>query len=138
MEWYFLEVLPIFVLASVLIWVGQLTGAFAAVIAALQPAMALLGLPEEAAVVFLFGFFRRDYGAAGLYDLAQSGAIGGFQLVVAAVTLTLFVPCVAQFAVMIKERGLRTALAIVAFIFPFAFFVGYGLKTLLIALGVVL
>jgi ferrous iron transport protein B len=29
-------------------------------------------LPAEAAVAFLFGFFRRDYGAAGLYDLQKS------------------------------------------------------------------
>lgn len=29
MHWYFLEVLPLFVLASVLIWIGRLTGFFA-------------------------------------------------------------------------------------------------------------
>ncbi len=138
MEWYFLEVLPIFVVASVLIWLGQLTGVFDVIIAAMQPAMAALGLPQEAAVVFLFGFFRRDYGAAGLYDLADQGVITGVQVVVAAVTLTLFVPCVAQFSVMIKERGLRTALAIFAFIVPFAVAVGVGLNTLLTALGVTL
>ena len=34
------------------------------------------------------------------------------QLTVAAVTLTLFVPCIAQLVIMIKERGLGTALAI--------------------------
>ncbi len=138
MEWYFLEVLPIFVFASVLIWLGQLTGLFDLFIAAVQPAMLALGLPQEAAVVFLFGFFRRDYGAAGLYDLADKGLLTGVQVVVAAVTLTLFVPCVAQFSVMIKERGLRTALAIFAFIVPFAFAVGVGLNALLTALGVTL
>lgn len=138
MEWYFFEVLPVFIAASVLIWIGRLTGAFDAVVGWLQPLMLALGLPEEAAVVFLFGFFRRDYGAAGLYDLAQQGVIGGAGLVVAAVTLTLFVPCVAQFSVMVKERGARTALAIVAFVFPFAFAVGYGLRLVLEALGVVL
>ncbi|MHB1133074.1 MAG: nucleoside recognition domain-containing protein [Chloroflexota bacterium] len=138
MEWYFFEVFPIFVGASVLIWLGQLTGLFDKVVGALQPAMQALGLPSEAAVVFLFGFFRRDYGAAGLYDLAQDGLLGGTQLVVAAVTLTLFLPCVAQFSVMIKERGLRAALAIAAFIFPFAFAVGVALNTALVALGVTL
>jgi ferrous iron transport protein B len=40
------------------------------------------------------------------------------------VTITLFVPCVAQFFVMLKERGTKATLWIVAFIFPFAFLVG--------------
>jgi len=62
----------------------------------------------------------------------------GVQLVVTAVTLTLFVPCIAQFAIMIKERGWKTALAIAGFIFPFAFLCGIVLNLLLTALGVVL
>ena len=104
MQWYFLEIIPFFILASVLIWVGKITGLFDAIINAAAPLMYALGLPSEAAEIFLFGFFRRDYGAAGLYDLQNSGALNGVQLVVSAVTLTLFVPCIAQFAIMIKER----------------------------------
>ncbi len=46
-----------------------------------------IGLPPIAADVFLFGFFRRDYGAAGLYGMYDSGLLTGLQLVVAAVTL---------------------------------------------------
>jgi ferrous iron transport protein B len=136
MEWYFLEVFPVFVIASVLIWLGELTGLFDLLVGALQPLMQLLGLPSQAAVVFLFGFFRRDYGAAGLYELAQNGVLNGVQLVVSAVTLTLFLPCIAQFSVMAKERGLKTALAIAAFIFPFSFAVGFALRTALTLLGV--
>ena len=101
-----------------------------------KPLVKLMGLPPEAAVVFLFGFFRRDYGAAGLYDL--SAQLTGNQMVVAAAALTLFLPCVAQFLMMKKERGLGTALAISAFIFPFAFFMGAVLYHLLSALGVTL
>jgi ferrous iron transport protein B len=97
--------------------------------------MHALGLPPQAAEVFLFGFFRRDYGAAGLYDLQKSGALSGVQLVVTAVTLTLFVPCIAQFAIMLKERGWRTALAIAGFIFPFAFLCGIILNLVLTTLG---
>lgn len=77
-------------------------------------------------------------GAAGLYDLNTAGVLGGTSLVVAAVTLTLFVPCVAQFSVMLKERGVKTALAIVLFIFPFAFVVGYLLHLILSGLEVTL
>jgi ferrous iron transport protein B len=125
MQWYFLEVLPLFLLASVVLWAGQLTGAFTVAVDLLKPVVGALGLPDETARVFLFGFFRRDYGAAGLFDLQQQGVIGAAQLAVAGVTLTLFVPCVAQFLMMIRERGWRTAVGMLAFITPFAFGVGY-------------
>jgi ferrous iron transport protein B len=131
MHWYFLEVLPLFLVASVLLWIGELTGAFGVVVAALEPVVRALGLPVEAAPIFLFGFFRRDYGAAGLFDLNQTGALDVVQLTVAAVTLTLFVPCVAQFLMMIRERGWKTALAILLFITPFAFGAGFLLNLLL-------
>jgi len=132
MEWYFREVFPLFILASVLIWLGQLTGLFDLLVSALTPLVRWMGLPDETAVAFLFGFFRRDYGAAGLYDLR--GSMNGTQLLVAATTMTLFVPCIAQFSVMLKERGWKTAVAIDAFIFPFAFLVGGALNWLLAVL----
>jgi ferrous iron transport protein B len=64
--------------------------------------------------------------------------MNGVQLLVAMTTMTIFLPCVAQLSVMIKERGWKTALAITAFIFPFAFLVGGLLNGLLTALGVTL
>lgn len=136
MYWYFREVLPLFVLASVLIWFGNLTGLFDLLIKAVEPLVRIIGLPDETARVFLFGFFRRDYGAAGLFDIQGSGMLNGRQLVVASATLTLFVPCVAQFAMMIKERGWKTALAMGAFIVPFAFAAGFVLNKLLLLFGI--
>ncbi len=135
-HWYLKEVLPLFIAASVVIWLGQLMGIFEAVVQGLEPVVRMIGLPADAAVAFLFGFFRRDYGAAGLYDLQAAGALIGVPLVVAAVTLTLFVPCVAQFAITVKERGWRTAVAMAAFIFPYAFFVGWLVNVVLTGLGV--
>lgn len=131
MQWYFLEVLPLFLLASVLIWAGKLTGAFQLVTGALEPLVAALGLPPQTAGIFLFGFFRRDYGAAGLFDLQQQGVLDSIQLAVAAVTLTLFIPCIAQFLMMLRERGVRTAVAMFALITPIAFGVGFLLNQLL-------
>jgi len=136
MQWYFVEVLPLFILASVLIWLGELTGVFQFLIAGLTPVVKWLGLPAQTAQVFLFGFFRRDYGAAGLFDLYSTGGLTGTQLVVASATLTLFVPCIAQFTMMIKERGVKTAVAIASFIFPFAFLSGHLLYRLIVFLGV--
>ncbi|MFH1382413.1 MAG: ferrous iron transporter B [Chloroflexota bacterium] len=136
LEWYFTEVLPVFILASVLLWAGKLTGVLDLISNGLRPVVEFIGLPAQTSTVFLYGFFRRDFGAAGLYQLHNSGVLTGIPLVVAAVTLTLFVPCIAQFTVMLKERGLKTALAIALFVFPFAFLVGFILNLTLKALGV--
>jgi ferrous iron transport protein B len=136
MQWYFMEILPLFILASVLLWLGKVTGFFEKMIAAMTPVMASIGLPKETAVAFIFGFFRRDYGAAGLYDLQTKGLMDARQLTVAAVTLTLFIPCVAQFLVMKNERGWKTASAIGVFVSLFAYISGYLLNQLLLITGI--
>jgi len=136
LQWYFTEVMPFFILASVLLWLGNLTGVFDVIIRGLETMVKLIGLPPETAVVFLYGFFRRDFGAAGLYDLHSTGVISGIPLVVTAVTLTLFIPCIAQFMVMLKERGIKTAVVIALIVFPLAFLTGYILNLVLNALRV--
>ena len=136
LQWYLTEVIPLFIYASVLLWLGKLTGLFDLIISGLEPVVEFIGVPGDAAVAFLYGFFRRDFGAAGLYDLNSSGVLIGIPLVVSAVTLTLFIPCIAQFMVMLKERGVKTAFAVALFTFPFAFAVGYILNLVLITLGV--
>jgi ferrous iron transport protein B len=135
MQWYFLEILPLFVLASVLLWLGKITGFFEKMVNAMTPVMASIGLPKETAVAFIFGFFRRDYGAAGLYELQNKGLMDARQLTVAAVTLTLFIPCVAQFLIMKKERGWRVAGAIGVFVSLLAFGSGYVLNKALLVTG---
>jgi ferrous iron transport protein B len=136
LQWYFLEVLPLFLIASVLIWVGQLTGLFDLALRLLTPLTHWLNLPAEASVAFLFGFFRRDYGAAGLYDLHDKGMLTGNDMLITAVVLTLFVPCVAQFLVTIKERGWKTALGMFVIAMTVAFGVGFALSRVLSVLGV--
>ncbi len=115
---------------------GQLTGLFDLALRFLTPLTRLLNLPAEASVAFLFGFFRRDYGAAGLYDLHEKGLLTGNDILITAVVLTLFVPCVAQFLITIKERGWKTALGMFAIAMTVAFGVGFALSRLLSGLGV--
>lgn len=135
-QWYFIEIFPIFIFASVLIWFGNITGLFNVLIDLLKPVVNLIGLPDDAAKTFLFGFLRRDYGAAGLYDLQKAGGLSPRQLTVAATTLTLFLPCIAQLSINIKERGFKTAMGMAAFIFPFSFLCGYILNWILITFKV--
>lgn len=124
-HWYFTEIFPMFIMASVLIWIGQLTGVFDMLVKGLAYPVRAIGLPDQASIAFLFGFFRRDYGVAGLYDMKQAGLLTGPQLVVATVTLTLFLPCIAQLLMNIKERGLKLGVWMSIFILLFSFSVGY-------------
>jgi len=126
LKWYFIEVFPIFIAISVLIWIGRITGVFDVVIEALKVPTSFIGLPESSAKVFLYGFFRRDYGAAGLYDISDT--LNFRQIVVAMTSLTLFVPCVAQFSVMVKERGTKFAIATFLVALAISFSVGYLLN----------
>jgi len=135
-HWYFKEIFPMFVLASFFIWVGQMTGLFDLLVRWLRYPIRLIGLPDKAAVSFLFGFFRRDYGAAGFFDMKKMGLITDHQIIVATVTLTLFLPCVAQFLMNVKERGVRMGVAVSLFILLFSFGVGYTVHTVMNALGV--
>jgi ferrous iron transport protein B len=47
------------------------------------------------------------------------------------VTLTLFMPCIANFFMIVKERGWRTGLAVAGFVIPFALAVGALLNAIL-------
>jgi ferrous iron transport protein B len=136
-EWYLKEALPLFVLGTFLLFALDASGALPRLEAFCRPlVVGLLGLPERATDAFLVGFLRRDYGAAGFFVLRRGGQLDGVQSVVALTVITLFVPCIANFFVMIKERGLRTAIGMVAFIVPFAFGVGALLNWTLRAMGV--
>jgi ferrous iron transport protein B len=136
-EWYLKEAVPLFLLGTLILFLMHTFHLLGALETAMAPVVqGVLGLPAKASEAFLIGFLRRDYGAAGLYDLSRRGQLDGVQLVVAMVTITLFVPCVANFMIMIKERGMKTALAMTAVIVPLAFGVGGALRFGLRALGV--
>jgi ferrous iron transport protein B len=135
--WYLGEAVPLFLIGTALLFVLDRAGVLVLVSAAGRPIVTgLLGLPEATSQVLVMGFLRRDYGAAGLFHLAQSGQLTGVQAVVALTVMTLFVPCVANFLMMVRERGLRTGLAILGVITPVAIFTGAGLNYVLHAVGV--
>ena len=136
-EWYLKEVIPLFILGTAILYALDKLNLLARIERIASPLVeTFLGLPPKATQAFLIGFLRRDYGAAGLFELAKEGMLSPNQIVVSLVTITLFVPCIANFFVIIKERGLGTAIAMVAFIFPFAFLIGGLINTLLHYFGV--
>jgi ferrous iron transport protein B len=134
-EWYLREAVPLFVLGTLLLFAADRLGLLPAVERMAEPVLkSALGLPRETAEAFVVGFLRRDFGAAGLFDMARQGRLTPTQIVVAMVTITLFIPCIANFFMIVKERGWRTALAIAAFILPFAIGVGAAVNGALHAL----
>lgn len=138
-QWYLKEAVPLFVLGTFILFTADKIGALAFIQRLADPiVVGFLGLPAKAAEAFVIGFLRRDYGAAGLFMLSKEGLLDPVQTVVSLVVVTLFVPCIANFFVMVKEQGMKAALYMVAFIFPFAFAVGgalnWALRTLKVAL----
>jgi ferrous iron transport protein B len=138
-EWYLKEAVPLFILGTVLLYVLDAFNLLTAIQQALSPlVVTALGLPAEASNAFVIGFLRRDYGAAGLFMMQQKGQLDGIQTVVALTTITLFIPCIANFLVILKERGRKAGLAIAGFILVFAFGFGALMNFTLRALGVTL
>lgn len=124
-QWYLKEAVPLFMLGTFILFIAHKVGALAYIQDLTDPIVVhFLGLPSRAAEAFVIGFLRRDYGAAGLFMLAREGLLDPVQIVVSLTVMTLFVPCIANFFMMAKERGMKTALYMVAFIVPFAFGVG--------------
>ncbi|MFH1096557.1 MAG: ferrous iron transporter B [Candidatus Desantisbacteria bacterium] len=66
----------------------------------------ILGLPKEAAGALLIGFLRKDVAVGMLAPLGLTLP----QLVVSSVVLTMYFPCVATFAIMVKELGVKGVL----------------------------
>jgi ferrous iron transport protein B len=131
-EWYLKEAVPLFILGTLVLYFLDVTHLLAVLQRALAPlVVGGLGLPAEAANAFVIGFLRRDYGAAGLFAMQRGGALDPKQTIVALTVITLFVPCVANFLVMVRERGKRAALAIAAFITVYAFGIGTMLNMVL-------
>ncbi len=138
-EWYLREALPLFILGTLILYVLDRVHGIALLERAAAPlVVGLLQLPKEAAIAFILGFLRRDYAAAGLFlhyePFMKAGTLTRsmqIEVVVALTTITLFIPCIANFFMILKERGWRTGVAIAGFILPFAIAVGAGVNSLM-------
>ncbi|MFH1724374.1 MAG: ferrous iron transport protein B [Elusimicrobiota bacterium] len=121
LRWYVAEVVPLFILATMILFLLDLTGGLRVVERFAAPVLqGMLGLPAEATGAFLTGFFRRDYGAAGLFHLHRAGMLEPRQVAVSLVCITLFMPCFAQWLIIIREHGWRATAAITAFVLAYS------------------
>ncbi|MBU1699422.1 MAG: ferrous iron transporter B [Candidatus Eisenbacteria bacterium] len=137
--WYLREVIPLFILGTFILFLFdkfQLLGWLHRMGAPVVEGV--LGLPRETTEAFLIGFLRRDYGAVFLLDAATGpdAILNTAQVLTSMIVITLFVPCIANVFMIIKEFGFRVALIMMAFIFPFAFLVGGIIQRLVGWLGI--
>jgi len=124
-EWYLKEAVPLFIVGTLVLYILDATHMLTVLQHWLSPiVVGGLGLPAQASNAFVIGFLRRDYGAAGLYTMQRAGALNATQTVISLTVITLFIPCVANFLVMVRERGARVALAIAGFIIVYSFGIG--------------
>jgi ferrous iron transport protein B len=136
-EWYLREAVPLFILGTFILFLLQKMNILSHLEKAVSPIVVdFMGLPEKTTASFILGFLRRDYGAAGLFAMSEKGLLTPVQSVVSLVTITLFIPCLANFFMIIKERGLKTAIVIAVIVFPMAFLEGGALNWILTSLRV--
>jgi len=136
-EWYLREAVPLFVVGTLVLYLSDLTGMLTHFQSWLSPlVVGMLGLPAEAANSFIIGFLRRDYGAAGLFMMQRDGLLNPIQTVVSLTVITLFIPCVANLLMIVKERGMRTAVAMTGFIVVYSFAIGWAMNAVLTAFNV--
>lgn len=100
------EAYPWFFLGSAIVALLQISGGLHLWQKLLTPLTeGLLQIPREASTAFVMGLVRRDFGAAGLTELAMTP----MQVVTSLIVITLFVPCIASLMILFKERGTREA-----------------------------
>lgn len=104
LRWFMREAVP-FVLFGVFIAnILYLTGIIEIIGKIAQPVVTkVFGLPPESAGALVIGFLRKDVAVGMLAPLGLSMK----QLVIASVILAMYFPCVATFAVLIKEFGVK-------------------------------
>ncbi len=124
-KWFLLEAVPMFIYAAFFMFVLEKTGLLQILRAVLKPVVSgFLSLPEKVAEVFILVLSRREVGAVYFKDMFDAGEVDYYQTVVGLVVITLFVPCLSNTMVMIKELGFNKAIAVNIFVVVAAILIG--------------
>jgi ferrous iron transport protein B len=104
MIWFMREAVPWVLFGVLAVNILYVTGIIGFIGRVCEPLISgLLGLPGEAVGGLVVGFLRKDVAVGMLVPLGMNAR----QVVVASVVLAMYFPCVATFAVMIKELGVK-------------------------------
>ncbi len=117
MKEYLLDALPLILAGILFVDVMQLSGITGWLTKILRaPVEWALGLPPDATPLLLLGFLRKDVSIALLepFNLTPQA------LVVACVFMSMYLPCIATFFVMLRESGWKDTLRVVALTLTFS------------------
>ncbi len=132
---FLLEAVPLFMLVAVLMFVLEKSGALDVIKKITHPVITgLLNLPDKATDVFILVISRRELGAVYFKDMVDAGELTFIQVVVGLTVMTLFIPCISNTMVMIKELGFKTSMLINGGIILIAIAVGTLLSATLTVL----
>lgn len=110
MKEYLADALPLILVGVIFVDLMQFTGITDFVAKLFRyPVEYMLHLPPETTPLLLLGFLRKDVSIA----LLEPFNLPPEQLVVACVFMSMYLPCVATFVVMLRENGIKDTLRIV-------------------------
>lgn len=108
------EALPLFIISALGLFLMEKVGLLVYFEDLAAPVVkGVLGLPPQFAESLIMGFIRGEAGIAVLKKMVDAGVMDHLQLVVAMIVTILFIPCVTNFMLIIKEQGWKKALAII-------------------------
>lgn len=134
--WYMKEILPLFIIATVILFFLDKFKILEILRNLCLPIVVkVLDLPVEVTDTFIMGFLRRDYGVVGLYDMAKNGLLSESQIITGTIVITLMIPCLAQFLIIIKEYGYKKSILIFSGVIAYAIAFGFVIKNIVKMLG---
>lgn len=129
------EAIPVFILASLIVFLFERLGGLEILERALKPVITdFMGLPEKSVQVFIKTMIRRESGATELEHLRAN--YNNLQLVVNLLVMTFLAPCLNAVIVLFKERGTRTAMLILITVLFYALAVGTVVNHTCLLLGI--
>jgi ferrous iron transport protein B len=104
---------PIIVAGSLTITALDITGFINYITAGAKPLISgWLGLPVEAGIPLIFGVLRKELALILLSQLIPLESLSALQMIVFALVIMIYIPCIATIAALVREFGWRKALAI--------------------------
>jgi ferrous iron transport protein B len=128
-RWFLAEAVPFLFLGVLAVNILNALGVIHYVAIHVTPFMRIwFGLPGEAVPALLAGFLRKDLAVGMLVPLGLSPE----QLTIAVTVLAIYFPCIATFAVLLKELGVKDMLKSAAIMVSTALVAGGILRLVLI------
>jgi ferrous iron transport protein B len=135
--WFLKEAVPIFLLASVVLFALDRLGVLALLQGGLRSiVVGWLGLPISMVEVMILTLARHEAAAGFLLRMVEAGSLTYIQSIVAVVITTMFVPCFANIVAMCRELGTAKGLAVALVINLSSFVLAGALRWVLVLLSV--